>query len=77
MSSTTEKETQDPFESKEYQQFVESLAQECRCAPCCQSTPCDGLLAGGPCDSMRCDCSQGFDADEEDREDYWDDWGSE
>lgn len=39
-------------EVHEYERFVFSLVKMCRCEvpnPC----PCDGLLAGGPCDEVK------------------------
>lgn len=41
----------DPYQSAEYQKFVEESAKECRCrAP--YNCPCDGVLAGGLCDRL-------------------------
>ncbi len=34
----------------DYQSFVNSMAQHCRCAA--SYKPCDGVLAGGPCDQI-------------------------
>lgn len=39
----------DPFDSPEYQAFVESMAKHCRCS---HGGPCAGVLAGGPCDEI-------------------------
>lgn len=39
----------DPFDTPEYAEFVASLEKECKCLPY-ERRPCDGLLAGGPCD---------------------------
>lgn len=39
-----------------FQSFVDELAQDCKCCPDCQEIPCDGLLAGGPCDNDHCKC---------------------
>lgn len=39
----------DPYQSEEYQKFVEESAKECHCHPDC-GRPCDGVLAGGLCD---------------------------
>lgn len=39
-------------EDEEYQRFVESMVQHCRCAGC---RPCDGVLAGGVCDDIQDD----------------------
>ena len=33
-----------------------SAAKACRCCDECERRPCDGTLAGGPCDQMRCRC---------------------
>ena len=43
---------EDPHQSEEYQKFVESMAQHCRCA---KDRPCDGVLAGGICDDIQDD----------------------
>jgi hypothetical protein len=41
----------DPYESAEYQRFVEESAKECCCRPD-WGRPCDGVLAGGLCDRL-------------------------
>lgn len=43
----------DPFESAEYQKFVESMVPHCHCSPA--HRPCDGVLAGGVCDGIKDD----------------------
>lgn len=43
--------TEDPFESEEYQKFVEEQAQFCSCEPL-DLRPCEGVLSGGPCDRV-------------------------
>lgn len=53
----------DPFESREYQKFVESMVEHCYCKP--SSRPCDGVLAGGPCDDIQDSNETGFFEDEE------------
>ena len=40
----------DPFETEEYQRFVESMVPYCRCRM--DLRPCDGVLAGGICDGI-------------------------
>jgi hypothetical protein len=40
---------EDPYYSEEYQKFVESMVEFCDCEPSSER-PCDGVLAGGPCD---------------------------
>jgi hypothetical protein len=52
----------DPFESLEYQSFEEEQAKHCRCT---HNRPCEGVLAGGPCDEW---------IDDEDEDDYDDEW---
>lgn len=42
-------ETDNPYDSPEYQKFVEEMARECKCEPPGER-PCDGILAGGLCD---------------------------
>lgn len=44
---------QDPFESAEYQKFVESMVPHCHCRE--RDRPCDGVLAGGMCDNIQDD----------------------
>ena len=58
-----------------YQRFVEDMARECHCRE--DDRPCDGLLAGGLCDSHGkspgedCDWRDRGDQDEErDEEDF-------
>lgn len=41
----------DPFETAEYQKFVESMVPHCRCRE--SNRPCDGVLAGGLCDDVQ------------------------
>lgn len=43
-------DVEDPYSSEEYQSFCEEMAEECECFPDC---PCDGVLAGGPCDQIQ------------------------
>jgi len=52
----------DPFNSPEYQAFVESMVPHCHCAD--RYRPCDGVLAGGLCDNMQDD-----ERDEDERDD--------
>lgn len=55
---------EDPFDSPEYQEFVNDLASECKCGCAeCGNSPCDGLLAGGLCDGMGCTCNEYEDDD--------------
>jgi hypothetical protein len=35
----------------EYQSFVESMVKHCQCRA--NNCPCDGVLAGGPCDMVQ------------------------
>ena len=48
-----------------YQALVEELAKQCDCLPP-HLRPCDGLLAGGPCDEL--DLREPEDPDEDDTE---------
>lgn len=48
--SKLEPAEKDAHESEEYQKFVESMVPHCRCE---FDQPCDGVLAGGPCDQRR------------------------
>lgn len=41
----------DDFDAEEYQRFVESMAENCQCRA--NNCPCDGVLAGGPCDMIQ------------------------
>ncbi len=50
--------TRDITEDEEYEKFVESMVQHCRCTG--QPRPCDGVLAGGLCDNIQDDdCGDG------------------
>lgn len=51
--------TEDPYESQEYEKFVQGMARHCHCKE--SNRPCDGILAGGVCD--------GITEDEEDDDD--------
>lgn len=50
-----------PYETREYQRFVQEMAKHCRCW---RDGPCDGVLAGGPCDNV-----QPVDPDEDQEDD--------
>lgn len=41
---------ENPYQSVEYERFVASMVPHCHCAE--RYRPCDGVLAGGPCDHM-------------------------
>lgn len=41
----------DPYATEEYQRFVAEAAQHCQCRA--NNCPCDGVLAGGPCDMLQ------------------------
>lgn len=58
--------TEDPYETEEYQKFVEEQAQYCFCES--GDRPCDGVLAGGLCDRNVGDYERDefIDEDEED-----------
>ena len=59
--------SEDPYESEEYQKFIESMVPLCHCSP--RNKPCDGVLAGGVCDGINDDSDQAYqcskDEDEE------------
>lgn len=40
----------DPYDTDEYQAFVDSMVPYCHCA---RNRPCDGVLAGGICDDVQ------------------------
>lgn len=42
---------ENPFESEEYDRFVESMVPHCHCRE--SNRPCDGVLAGGICDDIK------------------------
>ena len=43
------------------QSVINEWAKYCTCCPqCSQQIPCDGVMAGGMCDSL-CDCDDDFD----------------
>jgi len=57
---------EDPYDTQEYQSFVEEMAKDCRCEPH-SARPCDGVLAGGICDGLNWKERDDFrDGDEED-----------
>lgn len=43
---------QDPYESEEYQKFVERMAERCLSYPV-SSRPCEGCLQGSVCDELK------------------------
>lgn len=54
----------DPYETEEYQKFIASMVPHCQCRA--NNCPCDGVLAGGPCDMVREEDSwPSYDDDEE------------
>jgi hypothetical protein len=55
-----------PFESEEYQRFVESMIPHCHCRE--RDRPCDGVLAGGLCDGITDDERESIFDDAEDFE---------
>lgn len=48
--------------SPEYQAWVESMAEHCRCSRNC---PCDGVLSGGFCDDIQDDLESVFGEEED------------
>jgi|ERR1051325_593950 hypothetical protein len=58
----------DPYQTVEYQRFVEDMAKHCRCTPYADR-PCDGVLAGGPCDDAHRDLEMDSMDDELERRD--------
>ncbi len=62
----------DPYASSSYVAFLNAAAKECSCG-CfkCGARPCAGVLAGGLCDDMTCDCAREDDEfDDRDDEDW-------
>lgn len=53
----------DPFESEEYQKFVEGMIPLCHCE---YDQPCDGVLAGGLCERKRSSFDTGDRFEEDD-----------
>ncbi len=49
--SAPEPKDEDPFQSAEYAKFVSSMVPHCHCRA--NNCPCDGVLAGGPCDMVQ------------------------
>lgn len=64
MSTPRPKASEDIFNSEEYAKFVQSMVPYCHCEG---SRPCDGVLAGGPCDGWREDRDSDIEEDEEER----------
>lgn len=54
---------EDPLQSEEYQRFVASMVEHCHC--CERNRPCDGVLAGGPCDGVEDKDFEGSEDDDE------------
>lgn len=54
-----QKPDEDPYQSEEYQKFVASMVKHCQCRA--NNCPCDGVLAGGPCDMIQEEQPLGFD----------------
>lgn len=54
---------EDPFQSEEYQRFVAAMAEHCQCRA--GDCPCDGVLAGGPCDMIQDDPNDRLEDDDE------------
>ena len=46
------------------QHVIDEWKKHCQCCPHCSPHPCDGVAAGGMCDSIECDC---FDDDDEEQ----------
>jgi len=40
------------------QQVIDVWKKYCSCCPDCKPHPCDGVCAGGFCDSLECECDQ-------------------
>ena len=38
------------------QHVVDEWKKQCNCCPQCSPHPCDGVMAGGMCDSLECEC---------------------
>ena len=57
---------EDPFQSAEYARFVSSMVPHCHCRA--NNCPCDGVLAGGPCDMVQEEEPQERMEDEEDEQ---------
>lgn len=58
----TKEKYENPFDTPEYQAFVEEMAKTCKCCP--EFRPCDGCLAGGLCDQTECRMCRGDDFQE-------------
>lgn len=50
MSHNPNKPYEDPYQSEEYQRFVDSMFHECHCKE--SNRPCDGVMVGGLCDGI-------------------------
>lgn len=55
-------DTQDDYDGQ--MALAESVAPFCDCCPKCQDHPCAGVMAGGLCDMMPCQCED-WDEDED------------
>src|SRR5690606_2336086 len=43
-------------------QVIDEWRSHCSCCPHCCNHPCDGVAAGGMCDSAECDCFDDYDS---------------
>lgn len=60
-----------PYETEEYQKFVESMVPYCHCVT---NRPCEGVLAGGMCDEIGCHTDPFFEYREDDEDEQIEDW---
>lgn len=37
-------------------EVMQEWAKHCFCCPVCGHSPCEGVMAGGPCDDRDCEC---------------------
>ena len=44
---------------------VREWMKECVCCPICWHCPCDGVMAGGMCDHMPCECDDDHQEEDE------------
>lgn len=53
------------------QHVIESWKKQCNCCPECSPHPCDGVMAGGMCDSLECECGDDYEDYEEPEEECY------
>ena len=51
-------EIAEPLDDPEYRAWLLQCASNCSCCSRCWESPCSGVLAGGMCDMITCQCEE-------------------